>query len=43
MELKEFIATTLGEIQSGVQKAIDETIKNGVKGAINPSWGGRMI
>lgn len=40
MELKEFIATTLGEIQSGVQKAIDETIKNGVRGAINPSWGG---
>ncbi|EJG1555236.1 hypothetical protein [Vibrio parahaemolyticus] len=41
MELKEFIATTLGEIQEGVQIAINETIKNGVNGAINPSWGGK--
>jgi len=40
MELKDFIATTLGEIQEGVQIAINETIKNGVNGAINPSWGG---
>ncbi len=40
MELKEFIATTLGEIQEGVQIAINRTIENGVNGAINPSWGG---
>lgn len=40
MELKDFIATTLGEIQEGVQIAINETIKNKVNGAINPSWGG---
>lgn len=40
MELKEFIASTLGEIQEGVQMAINETIKSGVNGAINPSWGG---
>ncbi|ACE83820.1 hypothetical protein [Cellvibrio japonicus] len=40
MELKEFIASTLGEIQEGVQLAINETIKNGVNGVINPSRGG---
>ncbi|OBU35998.1 hypothetical protein CTM76_00420 [Photobacterium phosphoreum] len=40
MELKSFIATTLGEIQEGVQIAINQTIANGVNGAINPSWGG---
>ena len=39
MELQEFIAATLGEIQQGVQAAIDKTISNGVKGAINPVWG----
>jgi len=40
MELKEFIATTLGEIQEGVQTAINETMNNNLNGAINPSWGG---
>ena len=40
MELKEFIASTLGEIQEGVQMAIDQTRGKGVNGAINPSWGG---
>jgi len=39
VELKSFIATTLGEIQEGVQMAINETIANGVNGVINPSWG----
>ena len=39
MELHEFITATLGEIQQGVQAAIDRTIANGVKGAINPVWG----
>lgn len=39
MELKEFIASTLGEIQEGVQKAINETSKNDVAGVINPHWG----
>ncbi len=38
MELKDFIATTLGEIQEGVQLAINQTIKNGVSGAINPNF-----
>jgi len=37
VELKEFIASTLGEIQEGVQMAIDQTRG---KGAINPSWSG---
>ena len=40
MELKDFITATLTEIQSGVQAAIDSTIKNKVGGAINPCWGG---
>ena len=39
MELKEFIASTLGEIQEGVQMAINQTIKNGISGAINPNFG----
>lgn len=39
MELRDFIAATLGEIQEGVQAAIDTTIANRVKGAINPVWG----
>ncbi len=39
MELKEFIAATLGEIQEGVHMAIKQTIENGINGAINPSWG----
>lgn len=38
MELKKFIATTLGEIQEGVQLAIIQTSKNGVTGAINPDF-----
>lgn len=40
MELKEFIAATLGEIQEGVHMAIKQTIESGINGAINPSWGG---
>lgn len=39
MELNEFIAATLSEIQRGVQAAISDTIKSGVNGAINPVWG----
>lgn len=39
MELNEFIAVTLSEIQKGVQAAISDTIKNSVNGAINPVWG----
>jgi hypothetical protein len=39
MELKDFITATLVEIQAGVQGAIDQTIKNKIGGAINPSWG----
>lgn len=39
MELHEFITATLGEIQQGVQAAINNTIAKGVKGAINPVWG----
>jgi hypothetical protein len=39
MELKEFISTTLTEIQEGVQKAIDTSSANKTKGAINPVWG----
>jgi len=39
MELHEFITTTLEEIQKGVQDAIDNTIKRGIPGAINPVWG----
>jgi len=37
MELQEFIAKTITEIQAGVEKAIGNT-KN-VRGAINPVWG----
>lgn len=40
MNLKTFISATLIEIQSGVQAAIDHTVKHKVGGAINPSWGG---
>jgi hypothetical protein len=40
MELKEFIASTLGEIQEGVQMAIKATSESDVNGVINPSWGG---
>lgn len=39
LELNEFIALTLSEIQKGVHAAINDTIKNGVNGAINPVWG----
>ncbi len=39
MELNEFIAATLSEIQRGVETAINGTIKNGVSGTINPVWG----
>ena len=38
MELKEFITSTLDEIQQGVQAAINQTIESGVGGAINPNW-----
>ena len=38
MELSEFVAMTLGEIQRGVQTAINST-KGNVSGAINPVWG----
>ena len=38
MELSEFIAMTLAEIQRGVQTAINNT-KGTVSGAINPVWG----
>ena len=38
MELKEFISSTLSEIQEGVQMAIDKTIKGKVSGAINPNF-----
>jgi hypothetical protein len=33
MELHEFIAKTLNEIQQGVQKAIDNTITKGIMGS----------
>jgi hypothetical protein len=39
MELKNFIASSLTEIQEGVQTAINKTIENGINGVINPSWG----
>ena len=39
MELNEFIAATLSEIQKGVQAAITDTCQNGVNGVINPVWG----
>ena len=39
MELNEFIAITLSEIQKGVQSAINSTIESGINGAINPVWG----
>lgn len=39
MELHEFITATLGEIQQGVQNAINNTIAKDVRGAINPFWG----
>lgn len=39
MELRDFITATLTEIQSGVQAAINATIKSDTKGAINPCWG----
>jgi hypothetical protein len=39
MELKEFIATTLAEIQQGVQAAIASTSRSGTSGVINPCWG----
>jgi len=38
MELSEFIAITLSEIQRGVQTAINNT-KDKVSGVINPVWG----
>ena len=37
MDLRDFIATTITEIQYGVQLAIDQTTD--VKGAVNPIWG----
>lgn len=39
MELHEFITTALGEIQQGVQAAINNTTAEGVRGAINSVWG----
>lgn len=39
MELKDFIAVTLVEIQQGVQAAINKTIASEVSGVINPCWG----
>ena len=41
MELKDFISQTLVEIQAGVQDAINKTIANDTRGAINPVWGAR--
>ena len=38
MELREFITATLVEIQSGVQDAINVAVRDGMKGAINPSF-----
>jgi hypothetical protein len=38
MDLKNFIASTLGEIQEAVQLAINQTSKSGIKGAINPDF-----
>lgn len=38
MELKDFIAMTLTEIQSGVQAAIEGAKKSGANGAISPCW-----
>jgi len=40
MELKDFVAATLCEIQEGVQKAINDTQENDINGVINPCWGG---
>ena len=39
MELREFIAGTLADIQAGVQAAINQTIASQTNGAINPCWG----
>ncbi|MDD5335263.1 MAG: hypothetical protein PHS32_16145 [Rhodoferax sp.] len=39
MDLSEFIAATLSEIQKGVESAIKSTIATGVTGVINPVWG----
>ena len=39
MELKDFIAATLTEIQAGVQAAIASTQASGTSGVINPCWG----
>ena len=39
MDLKEFIAETLVEIQQGVQLAIQKTRESQTNGVINPVWG----
>lgn len=39
MELREFIAETLTEIQQGVQDAIRRRTGSDFRGAINPVWG----
>lgn len=39
MELKEFITSTLIQIQEGVQEAIKITQDKGLNGVINPIWG----
>ncbi|BCV41211.1 hypothetical protein [Shewanella algae] len=39
MELKDFVASTLGEIQEGVQLAINRAMDRKTNGAINPCWG----
>lgn len=38
MELRDFITTTLTEIQAGVKAAITATGKSSTGGAINPCW-----
>lgn len=38
MQLKEFIATTLVEIQQGVQQAIERCGESQTAGVINPVW-----
>ncbi len=39
MELKDFVAETLVEIQQGVQEAIKRTTELKTNGVINPVWG----
>lgn len=40
MDLKEFVAETLVEIQEGVELAIQRTREQKTTGVINPVWGG---